>query len=68
MWIDFDVAVPGFDDITPLAGIEGFTENQPYHVVLVGEKSSLRPVLGAVANRYQADLYLLTFAVLSLDG
>jgi hypothetical protein len=60
VWVDFDVVVPGIDEITPLAGIEGFTENQPYHLVLVGEKSSLRPVLGAVAERYHADLYLPT--------
>ncbi len=60
VWMDFDVTIPGIDDITPMPGITGFTENQPYHLVLVGEKSSLRPVLGAVADRYQADLYLPT--------
>jgi hypothetical protein len=60
VWVDFEVTIPGIDDLTPLAGIQGFTEEQPYHLVLVGEKSSLRPVLGAVANRYQADLFLPT--------
>jgi hypothetical protein len=40
--------------------IDGFTEHQPYHLVLVGEKSSLRPVLSGVADRYHADLYLPT--------
>ena len=60
VWVDFDVVVPGIDDITPLAGVEGFTAAQPYHLVLVGEKSSLRDVLGDVADRYHADLYLPT--------
>jgi hypothetical protein len=60
VWVDFEVTIPGIDELTPLAGIEGFTENQPYHLVLVGEKSSLRPVLSGVANRYHADLYLPT--------
>lgn len=40
--------------------MSGFIAEQPYHLVLVGEKSSLRPVLGDVAERYQADLYLPT--------
>src|SRR5262249_38306305 len=38
----------------------GPCDPQPYHLVLVGEKSSLRPVLGDVADRFKADLYLPT--------
>jgi hypothetical protein len=60
VWVDFDVTIPGIDDIRPLAGIAKFTAAQPYHLVLVGEKSSLRPVLEPVADLYQADLYLPT--------
>ena len=33
---------------------------QPYHLVLFGEKTSLRPVLEPLARRYHADLYLPT--------
>jgi hypothetical protein len=59
--VSFDgVTVPDADDLTPYAGIWGFTAEQPYHLVLVGEKSSLRPVLSDVADRYSADLYLPT--------
>ena len=46
--------------LEPDVGITGFTAAQPYHLVIVGEKSSLRPVLADVANRKQADLYLPT--------
>ena len=54
------VELPDADDLMPSVGLSGFTADQPYHVVLVGEKSSLRPVLGDVARRYDADLYLPT--------
>jgi hypothetical protein len=58
--VDFDIFLPEAEDLTPHVRIDGFTGAQPYHLVLVGEKSSLRPVLGDVANRYKADLYLPT--------
>lgn len=58
--VDFDVIVPDIDDITPLPGIHEFTAAQPYHLVMVGEKSSLEGVLGPVAERYQADEYWMT--------
>ncbi len=59
--VSFDgVTVPDADDLIPYAGLAGFVAEQPYHLVLVGEKSSLRPVLSGVADRYQADLYLPT--------
>ena len=59
--VNFDVVeLPDADDLMPSVGITGFAADQPYHLVLVGEKSSLRPVLSGVANRYRADLYLPT--------
>jgi hypothetical protein len=59
--VSFDgVTVPDAHDLTPYAGLSGFTAEQPYHLVLVGEKSSLRPVLSNVADLYRADLYLPT--------
>ena len=56
--VDFDVTIPEYDDLAPYVGVDGFTAAQPYHLALVGEKSSLRDVLGAVADRHHADLYL----------
>lgn len=51
--------VPVFPtDLIARAEISNFAGVQPYHLVIVGEKSSLRDVLIPVANRYQADLYL----------
>ena len=40
------------------AGLDGFNPDQPYRLVMVGEKSSLSDVLLPVADHYQADLYL----------
>jgi hypothetical protein len=60
VWVDFEVTVPDVEDLTPQAGVMGFTAAQSYHLVLVGEKSSLRPVLESVAGQHQADLYLPT--------
>ncbi len=54
------VSLPDAHDLTPRARVMGFSADQPYHLVLVGEKSSLRPVLNGVADRYRADLYLPT--------
>jgi hypothetical protein len=48
------------DELTPKIRIEGFVGVQPYKLVLVGEKTSLEPVLAPVAEEYEADLYLPT--------
>jgi hypothetical protein len=58
--VDFEIWLPDYADLEPKARITGFTGTQPYHLVLVGEKSSLNDVLGRVADTYQADLYLPT--------
>ncbi|MGH3637105.1 MAG: hypothetical protein ACRDTS_24085, partial [Mycobacterium sp.] len=58
--VDFEVFLPDADDLAPRAKVAGFTGAQPYRLVLVGEKSSLRLALEPVADRYQADLYLPT--------
>ena len=56
---EFAIYLPDADDLTPRANLPGFTgAQQPYHLVLVGEKSSLRDDLVALAERYQADWYL----------
>jgi hypothetical protein len=47
-------------DITPTLCTDDFRGVQPYKLVLIGEKSSLEPVLGPVARFYEADLYLPT--------
>jgi hypothetical protein len=62
VWVqsDFRATVPGADDLEVLPGVLGFTGSQPYHLALIGEKSSLEPVLGPIASSYQADLFLPT--------
>lgn len=58
--VDFDVHVPDHDDLRPYVGVSDFNGIQPYHLALVGEKSSLKEVLAGVADTYHADLYLPT--------
>jgi hypothetical protein len=55
-----DVTIPDVDDLEPYAGIVDVQGEQPYKLVLVGEKSSLGEVLDPIARRYGADLYLPT--------
>ena len=40
--------------------MQGFEGRQPYRLALVGEKSSLADILGPLAERYNADLFLPT--------
>jgi hypothetical protein len=47
-------------DIEPELYTLDFRGVQPYRLVLIGEKSSLEPVLSPVAEAYDADLYLPT--------
>lgn len=56
----FDLKLPAARDLQPRVWLGGFDAVQPYRIVLVGEKSSLRPILSRVAERYGADLYLPT--------
>jgi hypothetical protein len=58
--VGFDLVVPSAEDLEPYVGIEEFREKQPYHLAVIGEKSSLDSVLDPIAARYQADLYLPT--------
>jgi hypothetical protein len=58
--VGIDVEIPAAEDIEPTLGIDDFIGTQPYKIVMVGEKSSLDPVLGPIAERYQADLFLPT--------
>ena len=52
--------MPNADDLEPRVGVSEFAGTQPYHLALIGEKSSLDAVLGPIAKRYQPDLYLPT--------
>jgi hypothetical protein len=56
----FKVELPDADKLQPQVWLSMFHAEQPYRIVLVGEKSSLRPILSRVAARYAADLYLPT--------
>ena len=55
---DLDIEIP--DDIEPTLHTWDFRGVQPCKLVLIGEKSSLEPVLAPLAGAYQADLYLPT--------
>jgi hypothetical protein len=56
--VGVDVDIPDPEDLMPAAAIMDFTGAQPYKLVMVGEKASLGEVLGPVAERREADLYL----------
>ena len=58
--VDFDVQVPDASDLEPYIWLDGFNGKQQFHLALIGEKSSLGDVLGSVAEKYQADLFLPT--------
>jgi len=55
-----EVEVPAAEDIEPRIGIAGFVGRQPFRLAIFGEKSSLEPTLGPLAQSRQADLYLPT--------
>ena len=57
---DIDIWLPELDDLTPKVKLGGFYGAQPYRLVMVGEKSSLRSPLSPVARLVGADLYLPT--------
>jgi len=48
------------EDYAPRAHLEGGASIQPYRLAIIGEKSSLDPVLGPVAEEFGADIYLPT--------
>jgi hypothetical protein len=48
------------EHLWPRAHVEDFRGVQQYHLAFYGEKSSLRPLLGALSPEYEADLCLPT--------
>jgi hypothetical protein len=58
--VGLDITVPSVDEIQVSAGLEGFEGVQPYKIIMIGEKSSLRDILLPIAWQYGADLYLPT--------
>jgi hypothetical protein len=58
--VGLHVDIPDVSSMQPRAYLVDFTGTQPYKIILVGEKSSLTEVLGPIAERYGADLYLPT--------
>lgn len=55
-----DIDLPTVTDIMPRPATSGFHAGQPYHLVFVGEKASLEPVLDPIAALCEADLFLPT--------
>jgi hypothetical protein len=54
------IRIPHADELKPKIDVDGFDAVQPYRLALVGEKSSLEPVLDPIASRYGTDLFLPT--------
>jgi hypothetical protein len=57
---ELNVSIPEAWELQPQIDVEGFEGRQPCRLALVGEKSSLADVLGPLADRYDADLFLPT--------
>jgi hypothetical protein len=53
-----EIYIPDADEIEPQVEVDNFAGAQPYKLVLFGEKTSLEEVLGPLAARHQADIYL----------
>jgi hypothetical protein len=58
--IPLNVKLPSAEEINPKLAVDDFEGVQAYRLAVVGEKSSLEPTLGPIADRYDADLYLPT--------
>ncbi len=55
-----DIEIPAVETIHPRVRIDGFHGTQAFRLALIGEKSSLEPILRPICERYGADLYLPT--------
>lgn len=56
----YEWRLPYAGDFAPEPRLTGHEVHQPYRVAMIGEKSSLEPVLRPLAERYSCDLYLPT--------
>jgi hypothetical protein len=52
------VEIPNLASLNPSVGVWDFEAEQPFHLVVYGEKTSLDDVLGPLCARRDADLYL----------
>jgi hypothetical protein len=57
---ELDVSIPSAWELKPEISVDGFEGVQPYRIALIGEKSSLEPVLEPISAQYNADLFLPT--------
>ncbi len=58
--LDLEVYLPDPEDLHPRAAVAGFKGRQPYRLVVFGEKASLDPIVTPIADRYDADVFLVT--------
>jgi hypothetical protein len=56
--IGLDVEIPSIEDIEPKVGLAGFHSLQPYKIIMIAEKSSVKNISLPIARRYGADLYI----------
>jgi hypothetical protein len=57
--VERQIVVPDLGDLLPRFSEPPVTVRQPFHLVLIGEKSSLRPDLLPIAREFGAELILL---------
>jgi hypothetical protein len=56
--VELNVEVPEAINLEPYVPVDRFSVDQPYRLVLYGEKTSLEEILSPVARDFQADLFL----------
>jgi arsenate reductase-like glutaredoxin family protein len=59
-WADASLDIDFPDEVGPIPVSTGFVPRQPYQFVIFGEKASLEEVVLPLAERFEADLYLVT--------
>jgi hypothetical protein len=59
LYVGVQVDIPDADDLHPTIELDDFVGTQPYKLVMIGEKASLDEGLSPIAERFEADLYLL---------
>jgi hypothetical protein len=59
-WADASLGIDFPDVVGPRPYAQGFVPRQAYQFVIFGEKASLEEVVSPIAERFEADLYLVT--------
>jgi uncharacterized protein with GYD domain len=66
-WADASLGIEFPNNVGPVPVISGFVPRQAYQFVLFGEKASLDEVVIPIAERFEADVYLMTGEISDAD-